>query len=117
PSPKFASTRGAFGGELRHLRTTSNSMILVPFEPDVRDHLLPHHPRELRVRGTSRPRRRDMSDCCLKFLEVGTGSAARRIAVRERPGHPPGLFWLGGFKSDMQGTKAVALDQWAGREG
>jgi pimeloyl-ACP methyl ester carboxylesterase len=27
------------------------------------------------------------------------------------------LFWLGGFKSDMQGTKAVALDQWAGRQG
>ena len=58
-----------------------------------------------------------MSDCCLKFLEVGTGSAARRLAVRERPGRPPGLFWLGGFKSDMQGTKAVALDQWADREG
>lgn len=25
----------------------------------------------------------------------------------------PGLFWLGGFKSDMKGTKAEALDQWA----
>jgi pimeloyl-ACP methyl ester carboxylesterase len=23
------------------------------------------------------------------------------------------LFWLGGFKSDMRGTKAAALDQWA----
>ncbi len=29
----------------------------------------------------------------------------------------PGLFWLGGFKSDMKGTKAVALDDWAGAEG
>ncbi len=29
----------------------------------------------------------------------------------------PGLFWLGGFKSDMRGTKAEALDQWAAREG
>ena len=39
--------------------------------------------------------------------------AARRIAVRVREGAPPGLFWLGGFKSDMKGTKAQALDQWA----
>jgi pimeloyl-ACP methyl ester carboxylesterase len=54
-----------------------------------------------------------MSDCCLNFLEVGTGSAARRLAVRERPGSPPGLLWLGGFKSDMKGTKAEALDAWA----
>ena len=23
----------------------------------------------------------------------------------------PGLFWLGGFKSDMKGTKAEALDR------
>jgi pimeloyl-ACP methyl ester carboxylesterase len=54
-----------------------------------------------------------MSDCCLKFLDLGTGADARRIAVRIREGAPPGLFWLGGFKSDMQGTKAVALDAWA----
>ena len=37
----------------------------------------------------------------------------RRIAVRVRQGAAPGLFWLGGFKSDMRGTKAEALDQWA----
>jgi pimeloyl-ACP methyl ester carboxylesterase len=47
------------------------------------------------------------------FLEVGKDSAARSIAVRARPGGPPGLFWLGGFHSDMQGTKAIALDAWA----
>ena len=29
----------------------------------------------------------------------------------------PGLFWLGGFKSDMKGTKAEALDQWADAKG
>ncbi len=58
-----------------------------------------------------------MSDSCLKFLDVGTGPAARRIAVRERPGGPPGVFWLGGFKSDMTGTKAAALDAWAERHG
>jgi pimeloyl-ACP methyl ester carboxylesterase len=49
------------------------------------------------------------------FLEVG--SDQRRIAVRKRPGAGPGLVWLGGFKSDMGGTKAVALDQWAEMRG
>jgi pimeloyl-ACP methyl ester carboxylesterase len=47
------------------------------------------------------------------FIEVGQASDARRIAVRARAGGSPGLFWLGGFKSDMQGTKALALDAWA----
>ena len=54
-----------------------------------------------------------MNDLCLKFLDVGTGRAARRIAIRQRTGASPGLFWLGGFKSDMRGTKAEALDLWA----
>jgi pimeloyl-ACP methyl ester carboxylesterase len=47
------------------------------------------------------------------FIDVGKGEAARGIAVRARAGGVPGLFWLGGFKSDMQGTKAIALDAWA----
>ena len=47
------------------------------------------------------------------FIEVGEASAPRRIAVRARKGALPGLFWLGGFKSDMRGTKALALDGWA----
>ena len=47
------------------------------------------------------------------FIEVGQADEARRIAVRARGGGSPGLFWLGGFKSDMQGTKALALDAWA----
>ncbi len=51
------------------------------------------------------------------FVEVGQGSSARRIAVRARAGRAPGLFWLGGFKSDMQGTKALALDAWAKEHG
>ena len=54
-----------------------------------------------------------MQDCCLKSLSVGTGPDLRSIAIREREGAPPGLFWLGGFKSDMKGTKAEALDAWA----
>src|SRR6185503_14768527 len=56
---------------------------------------------------------RPTSESCLKFLDLGTGPTARRIAVRMRPGTAPGPFWLGGFKSDMKGTKAAALDQWA----
>lgn len=58
-----------------------------------------------------------MNDSCLKTVEIGTGPAARAIAVRQRGGASPGLFWLGGFKSDMRGTKAEALDQWAARHG
>jgi pimeloyl-ACP methyl ester carboxylesterase len=58
-----------------------------------------------------------MSDCCLKTVEIGTGAQARTIAVRQRDGAPLGLFWLGGFKSDMRGTKAEALDAWAAAHG
>ena len=53
----------------------------------------------------------------LAHIEVGTESAARRIAVRPRAGSAPGLFWLGGFNSDMKGTKALALDAWAAEHG
>jgi pimeloyl-ACP methyl ester carboxylesterase len=64
-------------------------------------------------------------DAVLDFIDVGEGPSARRIAVRRRAAHEfgqestqqsgrgPGLVWLGGFKSDMQGSKAVALDDWA----
>jgi pimeloyl-ACP methyl ester carboxylesterase len=58
-----------------------------------------------------------MSDICLKFLDVGTGITARRLAVRPRMGTSPGLMWLGGFRSDMKGTKAEAVDTWAHRVG
>src|SRR3954469_1771528 len=51
------------------------------------------------------------------FIAVGTGESSRRIAVRARPGSPPGLFWLGGFNPDMRGTKALALDAWAAERG
>jgi pimeloyl-ACP methyl ester carboxylesterase len=47
------------------------------------------------------------------FLDVGEGPFSRRIAVKMRRGTGPGLVWLGGFMSDMGGTKAAALDQWA----
>jgi pimeloyl-ACP methyl ester carboxylesterase len=51
------------------------------------------------------------------LIEVGSGGDVRPIAVRARAGASPGLLWLGGFKSDMQGTKALALDGWAATHG
>ena len=57
------------------------------------------------------------SDQAPDFIEVGEGSSRRHIAVRARAGRPPGLFWLGGFNSDMRGTKALALDEWAAEHG
>lgn len=58
-----------------------------------------------------------MSEALLQSLTVGTGPNQRLIAVRRRDGAAPGLFWMGGFKSDMKGTKAEALDQWAAAHG
>jgi pimeloyl-ACP methyl ester carboxylesterase len=52
-----------------------------------------------------------------EFLEVGTAADARRIAVRAQAGRELGVFWLGGFKSDMRGTKAQALAEWAAKAG
>jgi pimeloyl-ACP methyl ester carboxylesterase len=51
------------------------------------------------------------------FIWVGEGDGRRRIAVRARSGGGPGLIWLGGFNSDMKGTKALALDAWAAEHG
>jgi pimeloyl-ACP methyl ester carboxylesterase len=39
------------------------------------------------------------------------------IAYLRRDGKAPGIIWLGGFHSDMQGTKAIALDRWAAQHG
>src|ERR1700675_1070750 len=51
------------------------------------------------------------------FLHIGEGAARRGIAVRALDGAAPGLFWLGGYKSDMKGTKALALADWAAGAG
>ena len=58
-----------------------------------------------------------MNDNSLKFLHIGDGAERRDIAVRAQAGAAPGLFWLGGYKSDMKGTKAVALADWAAQAG
>ena len=60
---------------------------------------------------------RQMNDMVATSLAVGEGSEARRIAVLARPGASPGLFWLGGFRSDMTGGKATAIDALAAEEG
>jgi len=41
----------------------------------------------------------------------------RRIAYRLHAGHAPFIVFLGGFKSDMQGTKARFLEGWARARG
>ena len=47
--------------------------------------------------------------------EIDVGG--RRIAYRRRSGAGPGLVWLPGFKSDMDSTKAGALDAHAAASG
>ena len=41
----------------------------------------------------------------------------RRIAYHRLDGAGPGVVFLGGFKSDMEGTKAVHLEAWAKAQG
>lgn len=49
-----------------------------------------------------------------EFLETPQG---RRIAYHRRAGQGPSVVFLGGFKSDMTGTKAMFLQDWADRNG
>lgn len=46
----------------------------------------------------------------IDWLETPQG---RRIAHVRLPGRGPGVVFLGGFRSDMTGTKALALEAWA----
>jgi len=50
----------------------------------------------------------------ITFFEPETGS---RLAYRKREGRGPTLFFLPGYASDMDGTKAVALDSFAAEHG
>ena len=49
----------------------------------------------------------------LDYLDVG----GRRLAYRRRHGSSPTLLFLPGYASDMEGTKAVALDAFAASRG
>jgi pimeloyl-ACP methyl ester carboxylesterase len=53
----------------------------------------------------------NMTDTPADFLDVN----GTQIALRRRIGKEPGVVWLGGFRSDMLGTKAETLDAWAGK--
>ena len=46
-----------------------------------------------------------------------TTAQNRRIDYHQTAGQGPGVVCLGGFKSDMEGTKAVFLEEWAQRTG
>jgi pimeloyl-ACP methyl ester carboxylesterase len=46
-----------------------------------------------------------------------TTNAGRRLAYHVTPGTEPGVVFLGGFKSDMDGTKARWLEDWAREAG
>jgi pimeloyl-ACP methyl ester carboxylesterase len=47
------------------------------------------------------------------FLQGPNG----RIALHRTPGQGPGVMFLGGFRSDMTGTKALFLEHWAQAQG
>ena len=49
-----------------------------------------------------------------RFIDTPDG---RRIAYHKTEGQGPGVVFLGGFMSDMEGTKALALEDWARRRG
>jgi len=54
-----------------------------------------------------------MTDTPPEFLDLD-GTA---IVVLRQDGTGPGVVWLGGFLSDMRGTKAETLAGWAARNG
>ncbi|MFD1697641.1 alpha/beta hydrolase [Roseibium aestuarii] len=64
-----------------------------------------------------------MSDPQPQFIAApAPAGTEEKIAVLHRPSAAgmadrPGLFWLSGFKSDMSGSKAVALDAHAAAQG
>lgn len=51
------------------------------------------------------------------MTEFFTTPQGRRIAYNRLPGTGPGIVFLGGFKSDMQGSKALFLQDWAAAQG
>ena len=55
-----------------------------------------------------------MSGVTPKRLKSENGET---IAYLRRDGKSPGVIWLGGFHSDMNGAKAQALDYWAETRG
>lgn len=50
----------------------------------------------------------------IQYLDTPQG---RRIAYCHTPGQGPGVVFLGGFKSDMEGSKALHLQDWCAARG
>ncbi|MFN0265303.1 alpha/beta hydrolase [Tepidamorphus sp. 3E244] len=46
----------------------------------------------------------------VREMTVETDGYSRQIAVADRGGAAPGVFWMSGLMSDMAGTKATSLD-------
>jgi pimeloyl-ACP methyl ester carboxylesterase len=51
------------------------------------------------------------------MMEHLTTAQGRRIAYVRTQGQGPGVVFLGGFRSDMTGTKALYLQDWAAAQG
>jgi pimeloyl-ACP methyl ester carboxylesterase len=49
--------------------------------------------------------------------ELALTSRGLRLAARFRDGEGPVILFLPGYMSDMEGTKALALDEWAAQQG
>ena len=66
-----------------------------------------------------------MDDDILDYVEVARATSrseppwriARRLRKPLAEPSKPGVVWLGGFNSDMRGTKACFLDEWSRTEG
>jgi len=52
-----------------------------------------------------------------EFIDLKINNYHRKIALLKQKGNSASLFWLGGYKSDMQGSKALAMAQFASELG
>lgn len=63
----------------------------------------------------------DMDDLGVQFIDVGKGADQRAIAYFHRAptrnSRGPMLVWLSGYRSDMLGSKAVSVDDYAASTG
>lgn len=57
-----------------------------------------------------------MQGAAMDVSEITTAQG-RRIAYHQTAGAGPGVVFLGGFRSDMMGTKAIFLQDWARARG
>ncbi len=58
-----------------------------------------------------------MTSLLIQSLSLGEDEKQRDIAYLQRPGAEPGLFWLNGFRSVMNGLKASAMDTFGAENG